>query len=201
MSKAFDARHQNVVMGKGELYIERVTGSDSDGLPIYDGAWYAGDSPAVSLSIQDEVDRVQSSDSVRPTNLATAVRSSTRTISFSTRDASDEAWSYFIGGLRPQVVAAKGNVQVADEKILITSLERWYQLGRSAARPEGAASIVAGQIDVRSKKAGAAADAYAEASANTMGNYFVDPPHARIYVPDNQTATSRTTRPHRPPRT
>lgn len=180
MSKAFGVRDQNVIVGRGELFVARVLADGS-----YDGEDYVGDSPSVSLSIQDDVERIQSSDPVVPVTLATVVRSSTRTFAWSTQDANDRILSDFVGGLPPVDVAAKADAAVTDEEITITSLERWYQLGVSAARPEGARRIK--DVVIRAKKAGAVADAYDAASSGDMGNFFVDADWGRIYIPDNQT--------------
>ena len=134
MATARESHTENIVLGAGEIFIDRY---DDDDNPT-GGEVYLGDSVGMTLSVTTERTTIQSGDGAVARDLVDQVRSVTRTLGFTLHDSSPENWAMFlIGAEGSQTIAA------AEATTAIASMQvgKWYQLGQTAANPSGPGKI------------------------------------------------------------
>lgn len=138
MATARETHTENIVLGAGEIFIDRY---DDDGNPT-GGETYLGDSIGMTLSVTTERTTIQSGDGAVARDLVDQVRSVTRTLGFTLHDSSPENWALFlIGEEDSQTVAAAKVSAGAGAQIAGMEVGKWYQLGQTAANPSGPGKI------------------------------------------------------------
>ena len=139
MATARESHTENIVLGAGEIFIDRY---NDDGEPT-GGEVYLGDSLGMTLSVTTERTTIQSGDGAVARDLVDQVRSVTRTLGFTLHDSSPENWALFLIGEEGSagVLAAKVASGAAGTTFDAMEVGKWYQLGQSAANPSGPGAI------------------------------------------------------------
>lgn len=161
MTVARDQHTNNVVLGAGEIFIDRYVDGNPTGRERY-----LGDSVGGTISVTTERTTIQSGDGQVAQDLVDIIRSVSRTLGFTLHDMSLENWGLFlIAGQREDLGAVAAN-SVPDELIGDLKAGESWMLGHGASRPSGVGEVT---------KTGFTAKHGADAgSAITAGNIEYD---------------------------
>lgn len=139
MTVARDQHTNNVVLGAGEIYIDRY---GADGNPT-NRERYLGDSVGGTISITTERTTIQSGDGQVAQDLVDIIRSVSRTMGFTLHDMSLENWGLFLIGGDPVSLAAVSATEITDEVIGNLKAGESYLLGIGPNRPSGVGELSA----------------------------------------------------------
>ena len=140
MSKATDIHKNNVLIGAGELYLDRL---DENDMPT--GERFLGDGVSASLSVTTERTQVFSGTGPVAEKLVDAVRSIDRAITIAVRDMSHENLALFVGA--PEVGEVSDAAAAVTDEALTVRQARWYQLGAAKEKPMGVGAVSATAAD------------------------------------------------------
>ena len=140
MSKATDIHKNNVLIGAGELYLDRL---DENDMPT--GERFLGDGVSASLSVTTERTQVFSGTGPVAEKLVDAVRSIDRAITIAVRDMSHENLALFVGA--PEVGDVSDVSAAVTDEALTVRQARWYQLGAAKEKPMGVGAVSATAAD------------------------------------------------------
>lgn len=167
MTLARSSHTDNIIIGAGELFIERYpTGSNEPS----GGERYLGDSVSASLAITTERTTVDSGDGPVSRALVDIVRRVTRELRFTLHDASVANLGLFvIDDGKPGEDAAAATL-AAQHELLGLQKDGWHQIGSTAALPGGLGAI---PDDTTFEKSADGAN-WADASVATTRDDVVD---------------------------
>ena len=134
MTQALTSHQNNIVLGNGEIYFDRLDENDK-----FTGERYLGDSVGATLSVTTERTTIQSGDGAIAQDLLDIVRSVTREMGFTVRDSSIANWALFLIGDEADVAVAA--TAISDEAHGTVKKGTWIQLGRSASNPGGVGAV------------------------------------------------------------
>ena len=181
MPKASEFHVNDIEIGSGELFVDLY---DSEG--ELTGERYVGDAVSASLSSESERLQIFSGTGQIAQELVNKIRSISRTLTITLHDMSPDNLALFLSATSDITSVAAANTKVTDEAITITNVDRWYQLGRTAANPRGVGKIVMTEFGI---KAGAASSETAVTATTGTGvslvhNWRLDLERGRIYIGD-----------------
>lgn len=171
MAAASDIHDSNIVIGAGEIFLDK---RDADG--NLTGEQYVGDSNGLTIEIQEERVQVASADGAIAKQLVNNVVSRTYTLTANLRDMSIQNWSTLLYGVSESEIDASN--AVADEAFAAMP-DRWYQLGVSASKPMGYLAVSGTSVAITGGANKAAARA--SSTAFTKDDFVVDAENGRVY--------------------
>ena len=173
MTMARDGHTDNILIGAGELYLERYA---SGAAQPSGGERYLGDSVSAAIAVTTQRARVDSGDGPIARPLVDIVRSVERTLTFTLHDASVDNFGLYI--MDDGAATADTAVKVAAAHVVgPLDIGAWYQIGASAALPGGLGKLKT-NTDITVKKSTNGQGGGDAAVAGT--DYELDPEAGRI---------------------
>ena len=167
----------NVVIGAGAFFVDLIDDSGA-----YTGERYLGDTTAGTLTVATETTEVFSGDGPIAERLVSIVRQINRTMGVTVQDMSPENLALFIAGTASRADKAVG--ATADERLTVNK-GRWYTLGQSATKPNGAGSVPAsgtGTPVVKNVAANSPGSTTYTEGTGADDDYRLDAAAGRIYI-------------------
>ena len=183
MTEARKRHTNNIVIGAGEVFLALLTDAEAP-----TGERYVGDSAGVTMTTNSEENTVVSGDGSNPTDLTSVVSNITRSFSLTLQDISVENLALFVLGDAGAQSDVAGDAVARLDGAMTVKQGHWYQLGRTAGKPAGVASVTEAGFSIHSTSAGAGGTLYTKTTyhpngeIDQVGDYTLDHKGGRFFV-------------------